>query len=153
MPTVRGCFFPEDRLYDVPRHVWYAEAGEGLLRAGMTVVGVALAREVLVVTPKRAGRPFEAGRAIATVESAKWVGSVRAGFAGRVEAVNEPLTARAEPINRDCYGAGWLLLLRPAGPDWRAALVPGSALAPAYEAWMEANGFEGCGAGGRISPG
>src|SRR5690606_22597086 len=91
MATVRGCRFPEDRFYDVPHHVWYLPLGDGLVRAGMTPVGVALAREVLIFTPKRVGRPVEAGRAMATVESAKWVGSVRAGFAARVEAVNEAL--------------------------------------------------------------
>jgi glycine cleavage system H lipoate-binding protein len=41
-----------------------------------------LAREVLVFTPKRDGRSSEAGRAIATVESAKRIGSVRAAIAG-----------------------------------------------------------------------
>lgn len=146
MPTVRGCHFPDPLHYDVPHHVWYAEAGEGLVRAGMTVVGVALAREVLVFTPRRAGRDVAPGRAMATVESAKWVGSVRAGFAARIEAVNAPLTARADPVNRDCYGEGWLLLLRPAAPGWRSGLVTGAAVAQAYEDWMEANGFEGCAA-------
>ncbi len=146
MQTVRGCALPGDLHYDVPRHVWYAAAGDGLVRAGMTPVGVALAREVLVFTPRRPGRPFERDRAIATVESAKWVGSVRAGFAGVVASVNEPLTRRAAPINRDCYGEGWMLLLQPAAPDWRDGLVTGTAAGAAYEAWMEANAFEGCGA-------
>ena len=145
MTTVRGCRFPDDLLYDVPRHVWYAEAGDGLVRAGITPVGVGLAREVLIFTPKRAGRHFEKHRAIATVESAKWVGSVRAAFAGRVEAVNAPLVARAAAVNADCYGAGWMLLLRPDAADWAADLVTGSAIAPAYEDWMEGAGFEGCG--------
>jgi glycine cleavage system H protein len=146
MATVRGCPFPDGLHYDVPHHVWYAEAGEGLVRAGMTPVGAALAREVLVFTPGRLGRDIAPGRAMATIESAKWVGSVRAGFAARTEAVNTPLTARADPINRDCYGDGWLLLLRPAAPDWRSGLVTGAAVGPAYEDWMEANGFEGCAA-------
>jgi glycine cleavage system H protein len=144
MTTVRGCEFPEALHYDVPRHVWYAEAADGLVRLGITPVGVALAREVLIFTPKRVGRRFEAGRGVATVESAKWVGSVRAGFAGTVAAVNEALAARADVVNGDCYGAGWMLLVRPAGPDWRAGLVTGAAVGPAYEAWMEREGFAGC---------
>jgi glycine cleavage system H protein len=142
---VRGCAFPEPLHYDVPHHVWYAPAGDGLVRAGITPVGVALAREVLIFTPKRVGRSFGKDRAIATVESAKWVGSVRAAFAGRVEAVNEALVGRAAPINSDCYGAGWMLLLRPAATDWSASLVTGAAVRPAYADWMEREGFEGCG--------
>ena len=146
MATVRGCSFPSMLDYDVSRHVWYADAGGGLLRAGITQVGLALAREVLVFTPKRVGRSFEAGRAVATIESAKWIGSVRAAFPGTVEAINEPLAARATALNHDCYGKGWMLIIRPATPDWRAALLTGPAVAAAYEDWMEANGFEGCAA-------
>src|SRR5687768_17193340 len=123
--TVRGCHFPESLHYDVPRHVWYA-AEDGLVRLGITPVGVALAREVLIFTPKRVGRRFEAGRAVATVESAKWVGSVRAGFAGTVAEVNAALVARADAVNGDPYGAGWMLLVRPADADWRAGLVTGA---------------------------
>jgi glycine cleavage system H protein len=144
MALVRGCRFPEDRLYDVPHHVWYAEAPDGLVRAGLTPVGVALAREVLIFTPKRVGRPVAPGRAMATVESAKWVGSVRAAFAARVAAVNEALARGAGAVNRDCYGEGWLLVLRPDASGWRAGLTPGAAVGPAYGAWMEREGFEGC---------
>ncbi|MFA5538605.1 MAG: glycine cleavage system protein H [Gemmobacter sp.] len=147
MTRVRGCDFPEGLFYDVPRHVWYLPDGAGLVRAGMTPVGVALAREVLVFTPKRPGRRVEPGKALATVESAKWAGAVRAGFAGTVEAVNETLMARATAANSDCYGAGWMMLIRPDSPDWQAPLVTGADIAPAYEAWMEENGFPGCESG------
>jgi glycine cleavage system H protein len=145
MVNVRGCSFPEELLYDVPHHVWYRPEGEGLLRLGMTQVGVALAREVLIFTPKRVGRPFAAEKALATVESAKWAGSVRAGFDGTVVAVNEALVPRADPVNTDCYGAGWLMIVRPAAENWRDVFVTGADIEPAYEQWMEDNGFAGCG--------
>lgn len=144
MALVRGCSFPDHLFYDLAHHVWYAPAGDGLVRAGITPVGVALAREVLVFTPKRVGRSVEKGRAMATVESAKWVGSVRAGFDATIEAVNEALVARAGLANTDCYGAGWMLLLGPRFDGWRTGMVTGLAIAPAYEAWMEENGFAGC---------
>lgn len=144
MTKVRGCDFPERLFYDVPHHTWYRPEGDGLVRAGMTPVGVALAREVLVFTPKRAGRAFERGRAFATVESAKWVGSVRAAFDGTVVAVNEEAMRNPALVNDDCYGAGWLLLARPAGNAWRDGLVTGDAIAAAYEAWMEREAFAGC---------
>ena len=150
MATVRGCHFPEDRLYDVPHHVWYLALPGGLIRAGITPVGVALAREVLIFTPKRVGRPVEAGRAMATVESAKWVGSVRAGFAARVEAVNEALAKGAGAVNRDCYGDGWLMLLRPDAEAWSGGLTPGAEVGPVYAGWMEREGFDGCGAAGDL---
>lgn len=147
MARVRGCDFPDALRYDVRRHVWYRPEAEGLVRAGITPVGVALAREVLVFTPSRVGRRFAAGRGIAVVESAKWVGSVRAAFAGRIEAINEALVARPGTVNRDCYGDGWMALLRPDADDWAEGLVTGAAVGPAYEAWMEEVGFEGCAGG------
>lgn len=145
MAHARGCEFPDDLLYDVPHHVWYRPEPDGLLRLGMTVVGVSLAREVLIFSPKRVGRPFLANKALATVESAKWAGSVRAGFNGTVEAVNDALVPRADAVNGDCYGAGWLMIVRPTDDEWREVLVSGGdAIARAYEDWMEENGFPGC---------
>jgi glycine cleavage system H protein len=141
---VRGCRFPDELFYDVPNHTWYRQQGGGLLQAGMTPVAVALAREVLVFTPTRVGREFEKGRSFATIESAKWVGAVRAAFDGVVVAVNDALIERPTIANSDCYGEGWMLLVRPAADGWRSSLVTGAAVGPAYEAWMDREGFEGC---------
>jgi glycine cleavage system H protein len=144
MVIVRGCSFPDDLLYDVPNHTWYRPERDGLVRVGMTQVAIALAREVLVFTPKRAGRSFEAQRSIATIESAKWIGVVRAAFDGEVALVNEGLVARPTTANHDCYGDGWLMLVRPANDNWQANLVTGAAIGPAYEAWMEREAYPGC---------
>lgn len=144
MTLVRGCRFPDDLFYDVPNHVWYKPEENGDVRAGMTPVAVALAREVLVFTPKRVGMTFDKGRSFATVESAKWVGAVRAAFDGTVVSVNETLIARPMIANDDCYGSGWMMLVRPATDAWRNGLATGDALGPAYEAWMEQEAFAGC---------
>lgn len=146
MALVRGCHFPDDLFYDVPHHTWYRPEPEGLLRTGMTPVAIALAREVLVFTPRRAGSEFEKGRSFATIESAKWVGAVRAAFDGSVAAVNDGLIARPTIANSDCYGEGWMMLVQPAADAWSAGLVTGAAIGPAYEAWMESESFPGCGA-------
>lgn len=144
MAIVRGCNFPDALFYDVERHVWYAPAEHGLVRAGITQVGVALAREVVVFTPKRPGSTFEKGRAFATVESAKWVGSVRSAFDGVVAETNQAAFQNPDLVNRDCYGEGWMLLVRPDSEDWRSALVSGNAISESYEAWMENEAWPGC---------
>lgn len=145
MALVRGCSFPDELFYDVPHHTWYKPDRDGLLRAGMTPVAIALAREVLVFTPRRVGQEFEKGRSFATIESAKWVGAVRAAFDGSVVTVNETLINRPTIANSDCYGDGWMMLVRPASADWAKSLVTGAAVGPAYEAWMDTEGFAGCG--------
>lgn len=146
MAIVRGCQFPDGLLYDVPHHTWYRGEADGLVRVGMTPVAVALAREVLVFTPKRVGMSFEKDRSFATIESAKWVGAVRAAFDGVVREHNTALVRRPTIANEDCYVEGWMMRVAPDSGDWNFGLVTGEAIAPAYEAWMEGQGFAGCGA-------
>jgi glycine cleavage system H protein len=79
------------------------------------------------------------------VESGKWVGPAKSAAAGTVAAVNEELAAKPALANDDPYGAGWLVVLKPA--DWalvKATLTPGAQVAPKYEAKMAADGFAGC---------
>lgn len=148
MAIIRGCFFPDDLLYDVPRHIWYREDGEGRVVIGMTAVAVALAGEILAFTPKRIGRDVEAGRSCATIESGKWVGPVRVVCNGKVAAVNEALMERPRLANLDPYGEGWMLAIAPSDwPSARVQLVGGDQLAAAYERQMEHDKFSGCGAG------
>ena len=142
MVSVRGSEFPDHLLYDVPSQVWYEPLADGTVRAGMTAVAVELAGDVLAFTPKRVGREFEKGRSFATFESGKWVGPARAAFDGTVVACNEALMEQPRIINRDPYNEGWMLVVRPARADWRQGLVTGAAIAPAFEAWMDAEGYE-----------
>ncbi len=145
MVEVRGCAFPDDLLYDVARHTWHRPMDTARVRLGITCVGVALAREVLVFTPKWVGHAFEKGRSVATMESAKWVGSVRCAFDGTIVAINEALVRSPTVVNDDCYGAGWMMEVQPASAAWREGLATGPAIAAAYEAWMEEQAFPGCG--------
>jgi len=148
MPSVRGCHFPDDLLYDVANHLWYREQANGTVRVGMDAVAAALAGEVLGFMPRRPGRPVEAGRACATIESGKWVGAARIAFDCIVAAINEPMLDRPHLASRDPYGEGWMLEVTPQ--DWagaRAQLLGGNALAAAYERWMAENDFPGCGEG------
>lgn len=145
MITVRGCRFPAHLLYDVENHIWYERLADGAFRIGLTSVAVALAGDVLAFTPRRVGRPTQAGRACATVESGKWVGPARICFDGTVLAVNEAMIDRPSLANRDCYGEGWMLVAMPANEAPIAHLVSGNELAAAYEAWMARENFAGCG--------
>lgn len=147
MITVRGCHFPENLLYDVENHVWYERQQDGSFRVGMTSVAAALAGDILAFTPKRVGRPLEAGRSCATIESGKWVGPVRIAFPGTVLAVNEAMIENPSLANRDCYGAGWMLVAIPSDEAPITKLISGNELAEAMEAWMARENFPGCEAG------
>jgi len=143
MVTLDDSEFPEHLLYDIENQIWYAPLDDGRVRAGFTAWSAQLMGDVLVFTPKRLGREFEKGRSFAVVEGGKWVGSARAAFDGIVVAHNELLIRKPELMNRDPFGAGWMLLVRPARDDWRAGLVTGGQIAPAFEAWLATEAYKG----------
>jgi len=145
MANVRGCNLPDELFYDVENHTWFQEMPDGNVRLGMTTVATALAGRLVAVTPKKAGRSVEPGKSCATVESGKWVGPAKSAAGGSIVEVNDKLVDTPSLANDDPYGAGWLIVLKPN--DWAAVkptLVPGSDVAPKYEAKMAADGFAGC---------
>lgn len=148
MPVVNGCNFPDDLLYDVGSNTWYREEPDGTVVVGMTALAVGLAGQLVAFTPKKPGKPVQAGKSCATVESGKWVGPAKTAVGGEVVAVNEDLVKTPAAANADPYTAGWMVRIRP--DDWatvKASLTPGSAAGPAFQAKMAADNFAGCAAG------
>jgi glycine cleavage system H protein len=145
MATVKGCNIPDELYYNVENNVWARREADGSVTIGMTAYAAALAGQIVSCTPKKVGRGVELNKSAATVESGKWVGPVKAPVAGEVIAVNSALAAAPATINADPYGSGWMVRIKPA--NWDAdstALVTGAAVAAAFEAKMNAEGFAGC---------
>lgn len=145
MPIVKGCHLPDNLLYDVDNHIWFAEQPDGTVKLGMTTVATAMAGQLVAFTPKKVGRSVDAGKSCATVESGKWVGPAKSCAAGEVVKVNDDLIANPALANADPYEKGWFVILKPA--DWAAVkptLVPGAAVTAPYEAKMAGDGFSGC---------
>jgi glycine cleavage system H protein len=143
MALVDGKDYPEQLYYDLDNQIWYEPLTDGTIRAGFTPVSIALAGDVLVFTPKRIGKEFEAQRSFATIECGKWVGSARAAFDGVVVASNAELERRPKLLNEDALGAGWMLIVRPAETaTWRDRLVTGDAVGPAFAAWLASEAYK-----------
>lgn len=146
MATVRGCNFPDELYYNVENNVWARREADGTVTVGMTAYGCALAGEIVSCLPKKPGKEIELNKSLATVESGKWVGPVKAPVSGEIVAVNDELDASPGLMNAEPYDNGWVVRLRPA--DWEtdaAGLVTGEALIAAFDAKMDAEGFAGCG--------
>lgn len=144
MAVVNDCNLPEDLYYIVDKHVWARRDG-ALLTVGMTDVAQNMAKTIIAVTPKAAGKAVKKGRNIATVESGKWVGPVPAPVSGEIAEVNENLATTPGLINSDPYGAGWVARLRPDNWDADAAdLVSGADGVAAYRRFLDAEGIS-CG--------
>ncbi|HEX9354574.1 MAG TPA: glycine cleavage system protein GcvH [Streptosporangiaceae bacterium] len=141
MALVNNCNLPDDLYYVVEKHVWARYDGD-LVTVGMTDVAQNLAKTIIAVTPKAAGKAVKKGRNVATVESGKWVGPVPAPVSGEIVEVNDALAASPGLINSDPYGAGWVARLRPS--DWdadTADLASGPDGIEAYRQFLDAEGI------------
>ena len=144
--TIRGCDIPEELFYMVERHVWARRDGD-VVTVGLSDVAQHLAKTMVAVTPKGAGRRVAKGKSLATVESSKWVGPVPSPVNGEIVAVNDAVVSSPSVLNRDPYGEGWIARVRP--DDWDADagdLVTGSDGVEAYRRFLEHEGIA-CGEG------
>lgn len=137
-PSWYGCVVPADLLYDTDLHVWVRLEGEEAV-LGMTDVAQTMGGRIVQVTWMRAGKLVERGRPLAVIESAKWVGPFPTPLTGEIAAVNREAFDRDVAIaNRDPYGEGWLVRLRPDRlGDERSNLVDGAVAFERYRAFIE----------------
>jgi glycine cleavage system H protein len=102
-------------------HEWIDLAGEQG-KIGITDYAQQQLGDVVFVELPAVGTSLERGAAFGVIESVKAVSDLYAPLSGEVIAVNEALTSRPELVNEDCYGEGWMLVVRPAG-DPREGLL------------------------------
>ena len=141
MAFVYACELPDDLWFDVERDVWVGDMGDGTVRMGMTDPAQTRAGRILYLRI-RAGKSVAAGKSLATVESAKWVGPVPSPLEGTVLEANAEVIQDPNLINRDPYGAGWLLKFRPSNPTLeQSGLLRGESAVSAYRAKLKAEGL------------
>lgn len=101
--------FPRDLGYTA-EHEWF-RAADGAV--GITDHAQAALGDVVYVELPAVGTRLEAGRPFGTVESVKSVSDLYAPVDGTVVEVNAALASAPELVNREPYGAGWLVRVRP----------------------------------------
>ncbi|MEX0665790.1 MAG: glycine cleavage system protein H [Acidimicrobiia bacterium] len=135
-----GCVVPDDLLYDVEHNVWIRlEGDEAVL--GMTDVAQTMCGKFVQLSWKEPGRAVARGKPLAVIESAKWVGPFPAPFAAELVATNKAaFEADILVANRDPYGAGWLVRVRPTNLDEdRRHLVDGAEAFEHYRRFIDEN--------------
>jgi glycine cleavage system H protein len=138
LSTWYGCEVPPDLLYDLDRDVWLRFEGDEVV-LGMTDVAQTLCGRIVSVDWKEVGRTVRQGRTLAVIESAKWVGPFPAPLSGEIVAVNAAaFEADAAVANREPYGSGWLVRLRPVDVDAESThLADGAAALEHYKRIIE----------------
>jgi glycine cleavage system H protein len=112
----RGCAIPDGYLYDVENDLW-VRFEEDVARMGLTDVAQTRMGRMVSIRFKKIGRRVAAGKSIATVESAKWVGPIHSPFDGEIVATNHAAyDADILAANKDPYETGWISMVRPDDP-------------------------------------
>src|SRR5512138_701605 len=121
-----ACDIPEDLTYDVERDVWIRFEADGAV-LGMTDVAQTRCGKIAAVSFRDVGRKVAQGKALATIESAKWVGPFPAPFSCEIVETNEQgFAASILLANKDPYGDGWFVKVRPTNLEAeRVHLVTG----------------------------
>lgn len=124
-----------DGLRYTPEHEW-VRIDDGEAVVGITDFAQDSLGDIVYVSLPEVGAVIDAAESVAEVESTKSVSEIYAPLAGTVAAVNDALAEQPELVNRDPYGAGWILRIRlvsAEAPDGSASLLD----AVAYRALVE----------------
>jgi glycine cleavage system H protein len=130
--------YPADLKY-TKEHEWIkVEGGRG--RIGITFHAQKSLGDVVFVELPQVGRRLElkAGKmeTFGVVESVKAVSDLYCPVTGEVVEVNANLETKPELVNKDCYGAGWMIVVTLANPKELDGLMD----VKAYEAYLTAEG-------------
>ena len=126
--------YPADLKYS-KEHEWVrVEGARG--RIGLTHHAQQALGDVVFVEVPKVGRAVKQMEAFGVVESVKAVSDVYAPVGGAVVEVNATLESSPELINKDCYGAGWIIVVEMANPQELDALMD----VTAYEAFLASEG-------------
>lgn len=126
---------PADLRY-TKSHEWLRTLPDGTIEIGITDHAQQTLGDLVFVEVPEAGRALAAGDACAVVESVKAASDVYSPIAGEVTAGNVLLATQPELVNRDPYGQGWILRIKPAAGGAGAALLD----AGGYNAEVAAGG-------------
>jgi glycine cleavage system H protein len=126
--------YPADLKYS-KEHEWVKVEGArgriGLTHHAQTALG-----DVVFVELPKVGRIVKQMEAFGVVESVKAVSDVYSPVGGAVVEVNTVLETAPELVNKDCYGAGWIVVVELANAKELDALMD----VKAYEAFLASEG-------------
>jgi glycine cleavage system H protein len=95
-------------------HEWVDVTDDGTVRVGITDHAQELLGDMVFVEVPEVDSEVKVGEECAVVESVKAASDVYSPVSGVVIAVNEELADSPDLVNRDCYGDGWIMQVKPA---------------------------------------
>ncbi len=125
---------PQELRY-TQEHEWARREGDRV-RIGITDYAQQQLGDVVFVELPAVGARVTSRQAFGVVESVKSVSDLYAPMTGEVVEVNGELKSNPALVNRDPYGQGWMIVIRPSQPaEWDGLLS-----AQQYEAFIAEQG-------------
>ncbi len=109
LTEVSGFPLALDRGYHPDTHMWVAVLAPGLVRIGMDPLGVETSGTLAQLALPAPATELAAGQPFGQLEAVKFVGPLTSPVSGTVRAVNEAAAADPGLVERDPFGAGWLI--------------------------------------------
>ena len=135
MVKLEGHDFPDD-YYFHKDHMWVKVEGDKA-RVGYNAWAADAAGKLVSIKTRPAGKTVKAGKTLGSVESGKWVGSLKMPITGEVVEINPALADSPSVINDAPYGDGWVAVVVPSDLDVELGeLIKGSDKEP-LEAWLK----------------
>lgn len=117
---------PADLRY-AKSHEWLRPEADGSVTIGITDFAQAALGDITYVQLPKVGAVLRQAATFGVVESVKAASDVYAPVSGTVVGVNTSLDSAPETLNRDPYGEGWILRLKPSDPAQAGALMDAAA--------------------------
>jgi glycine cleavage system H protein len=116
---------PSDLRY-TESHEWLRiEGGTGTM--GITDFAQGELGDIVFVELPKVGAKVEKGKPLGTVEAVKAVSDLNAPASGEVIEVNVSLEGAPDTVNKDCYGAGWMVKIKLSDPAQASSLMDAAA--------------------------
>jgi len=120
-----------DGLRYAKTHEWLKVDADGTATVGITDYAQASLGDITYVQLPKVGSELKKGAPFGVVESVKAASDLYAPASGTVVGANAALDGAPETLNKDPYGAGWILRLKLAGPAEAGELMDAAAYAAA----------------------
>ncbi len=114
MPVIEGYEMP-DELYYTEDHAWLKVEEDNKVRIGLSDFAQKLAGEISFVKVPKVGKKAVPGKLLFSLQSGKWAGKVVVPVAGTIVEANKDLLYEPQLINENCYGTGWVAVIKAAG--------------------------------------
>lgn len=104
-------------------HEWICTESENKGKVGLADYAQSQLGDIVFLDLPAAGTQVEQGKKMGEVESVKAVSDIFAPVSGQVLEINQAVIDEPGLVNKDPYGAGWLVRLELSKPSELAALM------------------------------